>query len=73
MTTIINTHDMNSVLGIGEHIVFINKGHCDWTGNDKTIFRSKSESLNDFVFASKLFQEVKNYLEREYEDKSRSL
>ena len=73
MTTIINTHDMNSVLGIGEHIVFINKGHCDWTGNDKTIFRSKSESLNDFVFASKLFQEVKNYLEREYEDKSSSL
>ena len=73
MTTIINTHDMNSVLGIGEHIVFINKGQCDWTGNDKTIFRSKSESLNDFVFASKLFQEVKNYLEREYEDKSRSL
>ena len=73
MTTIINTHDMNSVLGIGEHIVFINKGHCDWTGNDKTIFRSKSESLNDFVFASKLFQEVQNYLEREYEDKSRSL
>ncbi len=73
MTTIINTHDMNSVFGIGEHIVFINKGHCDWTGNDKTIFRSKSESLNDFVFASKLFQEVKNYLEREYEDKSRSL
>ena len=73
MTTIINTHDMNSVLGIGEHIVFINKGHRDWTGNDKTIFRSKSESLNDFVFASKLFQEVKNYLEREYEDKSSSL
>lgn len=73
MTTIINTHDMNSVLGIGEHIAFINKGHCDWTGNDKTIFRSKSESLNDFVFASKLFQEVKNYLEREYEDKSSSL
>ena len=72
MTTIINTHDMNSVLGIGEHIVFINKGHCDWTGNDKTIFRSKSESLNDFVFASKLFQEVKNYLEREDEDKSSS-
>ena len=67
MTTIINTHDMNSVLGIGEHIIFINKGHCDWTGNDHTIFRSKSKSLNDFVFASKLFQEVKKYLEKEYE------
>ncbi|MDE6299688.1 MAG: ATP-binding cassette domain-containing protein, partial [Muribaculaceae bacterium] len=34
MTTIINTHDMNSVLGIGEKIVFINRGHCDWIGND---------------------------------------
>lgn len=70
ITTIINTHDMNSVLGIGEHIVFINKGHCDWTGNDKNIFRSKSESLNDFVFASKLFREVKSYLEKEYNDSS---
>lgn len=67
ITTIINTHDMNSVLGIGEKIVFINKGHCDWIGNDKTIFRSTSQSLNDFVFASQLFQEVKKFLEREYE------
>lgn len=69
ITTIINTHDMNSVLGIGEHIVFINKGHCDWTGDDKTIFKSKSKSLNDFVFASKLFREVKVYLERDSEKK----
>ncbi len=60
---------MNSVLGIGENIVFINKGHCDWTGNDRTIFRSTSESLNDFVFASKLFQEVKQYLERDAESR----
>ncbi len=67
ITTIINTHDMNSVLGIGENIVFINRGHCDWIGNDKTIFRSTSRSLNDFVFASKLFQEVKLYLERDAE------
>lgn len=67
ITTIINTHDMNSVLGIGEHIVFINKGRCDWIGDDKNIFRAKSESLNDFVFASKLFREVKLFLEREYE------
>ncbi len=67
MTTIINTHDMNSVLGIGEKIVFINKGHSDWIGDDRSIFRSKSKSLNDFVFASQLFQEVKKFLEREYE------
>lgn len=70
ITTIINTHDMNSVLGIGEHIVFINKGHCDWTGSDKTIFRSESKALNDFVFASELFKEVKRFLELEYESKN---
>lgn len=68
MTTVINTHDMNSVLGIGEKIIFINRGHCDWIGNDKNIFKSKSKSLNDFVFASKLFQEVKLVLEREAGD-----
>lgn len=67
ITTIINTHDMNSVLGIGEKIVFINKGHCDWIGDDKNIFRAKSKSLNDFVFASQLFHEVKKFLEREYQ------
>ena len=67
ITTVINTHDMNSVLGIGENIVFINKGHCDWTGNDSTIYRSTNKSLNDFVFASKLFKEVKKFLERKYE------
>ena len=67
ITTIINTHDMNSVLGIGENIVFINKGRCDWTGNDQTIFRSDSQALNDFVFASKLFREVKKYLAKEYD------
>ena len=69
ITTVINTHDMNSVLGIGEKIIFINKGHCDWTGNDKSIFRSTSKSLNDFVFASELFKEVKLFLERQYESK----
>ena len=68
ITTIINTHDMNSVLGIGENIVFINKGKCDWIGDNKTIFKSRSQSLNDFVFASHLFKEVKSYLERDSKD-----
>lgn len=64
ITTIINTHDMNSVLGIGENIVFINKGHCDWKGNDHTIYSSTNEDLNNFVFASPLFKEVKSYMEK---------
>lgn len=64
ITTVINTHDMNSVLGIGEHIIFINKGFCDWSGNDRSIYRSDNQSLNDLVFASKLFKEVKRYMEQ---------
>ena len=59
MTTIINTHDMNSVLGIGEHIVFINKGNVDWVGDKHSIFHADSETLNDFVFATDLFKKVK--------------
>lgn len=62
ITTIINTHDMNSVLGIGENIVFINKGHREWVGDKDRIFTTKNEPLNDFVFATRLFQKVKNYI-----------
>ncbi len=62
MTTIINTHDMNSVLGIGENIIFINKGHKEWVGDKTQIYTSENQALNDFVFATDLFQEVKNYI-----------
>ena len=58
-TTIINTHDMNSVLGIGEHILFIYKGHADWEGNKDQVVSSKNERLNSFIFASDLFRKVK--------------
>ncbi len=62
ITTIINTHDMNSVLGIGENIIFINKGHRAWIGDKKRIFKTSNEALNEFVFATRLFQEVKDYI-----------
>lgn len=62
ITTIINTHDMNSVLGIGENIVFINKGYREWVGDRDRIFTTSNEALNDFVFATRLFQEVKEYI-----------
>lgn len=62
ITTIINTHDMNSVLGIGENIIFINKGHNEWIGNKDLIYRTSNEALNEFVFATDLFQKVKEYL-----------
>lgn len=62
ITTIINTHDMNSVLGIGENIIFLNKGHREWIGDKKKIFETTNEALNDFVFATELFQKVKEYI-----------
>lgn len=62
ITTIINTHDMNSVLGIGENIIFLNKGHREWVGDKERIFTTTNEALNDFVFATRLFQQVKHYI-----------
>lgn len=58
-TTIINTHDMNSVMGIGENIVFIADGKKEWQGNKDTVISSKNQKLNDLVFASDLFKKVK--------------
>lgn len=66
ITTIINTHDMNSVMGIGENILFIADGRKEWQGNKDTIFSSHNKKLNDLVFASDLFKKVK---EVEMEDK----
>jgi len=59
MTTVVNTHDMNSVMGIGDHIIFINSGVKEWEGNKDGIFTSLNENLNKFVFASDLFKDVK--------------
>ncbi len=59
MTTIVNTHDMNSVMGIGENIIFIYKGHEEWLGNKDEIMTSTNERLNSFIFASNLFRKVK--------------
>jgi phospholipid/cholesterol/gamma-HCH transport system ATP-binding protein len=56
MTTIINTHDMNSVITMGEKIVFIYKGNMEWEGGKDDLFDSDNEKLNEFVFASKMMQ-----------------
>lgn len=58
-TTIINTHDMNSVMGIGEKIIFIHKGMPAWTGSKDEIMTSDNKKLNDFIFASDLFKKVR--------------
>ena len=59
MTTIINSHDMNSVMGIGENIVYIYQGQKEWQGNKDQIMTSTNERLNSFIFASDLFRKVK--------------
>lgn len=62
ITTVINTHDMNSVLGIGENIIFIKQGYREWVGDMKQIYTTTNKALEDFVFANDLFQKVRKYV-----------
>lgn len=59
ITTIVNTHDMNSVMGIGENIIFICGGRAEWQGSSKEIMDATNEKLNDFIFASDILRQVK--------------
>ena len=59
ITTIINTHDMNSVMGIGESIIFIYQGYLEWRGESKDIMTSTNQQLTDFIFASDLLKKMK--------------
>ncbi len=59
ITTIINSHDMNSIMEIGDNIIFIAKGEKVWQGTKDNIFHANSKELDDFVFASDLFKKVK--------------
>ena len=58
-TTIINTHDMNSVMGIGENIIFIYEGRMDWQGKSDQVMRSTNKRLTDFIFASDLLKDLR--------------
>ncbi len=60
ITTIINTHDMNSVLEIGDHVVFLWKGLKDWEGSGREVLTATNPELNEFIFASKFLKEIKN-------------
>lgn len=59
ITTVVNTHDMNSVMGIGDHITFLADGHLEWQGNKDNILDSPNKQLNDFLFSSDLLRKVK--------------
>lgn len=59
ITTIVNTHDMNSVMEIGDKIIYIRNGQKDWEGTRQELIESDNQHLNDFVFASELFQKIR--------------
>lgn len=61
ITTVINTHDMNSVLQIGEHIVFLKDGKLVWEGNSKEIMQTDDEDIVDFVYSSELLKEIRRF------------
>jgi phospholipid/cholesterol/gamma-HCH transport system ATP-binding protein len=59
ITTVINTHDMNSVMEIGNYILYMYQGHKEWEGTNKEIIFSKNQRLNDFIFASDFLRDAK--------------
>ena len=67
MTTIINTHDMNSVMGIGENILYIYQGHKEWQGTSSEILSSNNQRLNDFIFASDFSKQLRKSFEEHEE------
>ena len=62
ITTIINSHDMNSVIEIGEKIVFLVSGEKNWEGTNKEILKTNNQSVTDFVYSSELLKKVKKYI-----------
>jgi len=66
ITTIINTHDMNSVMGIGENIIFIYEGHKEWQGVSADIMGSTNQRLTDFIFASDLLKEMRSMVNEKH-------
>ncbi|WP_343688768.1 ATP-binding cassette domain-containing protein [Chitinophaga sp.] len=65
MTTVINTHDMNTVMESGDHIVYMYQGRKQWEGSNKDIIFSKDEKLNDFIFASDFLRDAKEMRQME--------
>ena len=69
ITTIVNTHDMNSVMETGDHIIYMYQGLKEWEGSKKEIIFSKNELLNKFIFASDFLQDAKDMRMMEMEGK----
>ncbi|WP_010133900.1 ABC transporter ATP-binding protein [Ochrovirga pacifica] len=65
ITTVINTHDMNSVMEIGEKIIFLKDGYKEWEGNSNDIFKTDNEAVVNFVYSSNLFKKVRKLYQDE--------
>ena len=65
ITTVINTHDMNSVMEIGEKIIFLQSGEKKWEGTNKEIFNTDNKSISNFVYSSELFKKVRKIYVKE--------
>jgi phospholipid/cholesterol/gamma-HCH transport system ATP-binding protein len=71
ITTVINTHDMNSVMEIGDNILYMVNGKKEWTGNSQEIIFSDNKQLNEFIFASEFLQDAKHMRMIEAEEKNK--
>jgi phospholipid/cholesterol/gamma-HCH transport system ATP-binding protein len=60
ITTVVVTHDMNSVVGIGEHILYLHNGRKEWEGDNESLLRSDNQALEEFVFASKMMRALRD-------------
>jgi phospholipid/cholesterol/gamma-HCH transport system ATP-binding protein len=69
ITTVVNTHDMNSVMETGDHIIYMYDGLKEWEGSNKEIIFSKNKKLNDFIFASEFLQDAKDMRQLEMKGK----
>ena len=69
ITTVVNTHDMNSVMETGDHIIYMYQGKKEWEGSNKEIIFSKNKLLNDFIFASEFLQDAKDMRQLEMRGK----
>lgn len=71
ITTVVVTHDMNSVMEIGDHIFYMYQGRKQWEGSNKDIIHSKDEKLNEFIFASDFLQDAKQMRVMEEKEKEK--
>jgi phospholipid/cholesterol/gamma-HCH transport system ATP-binding protein len=65
ITTVINTHDMNSVMEIGEKVLFLENGYKGWEGSNQDVFKTENETVGNFIYSSNLFKKVREVYQKE--------